>query len=176
MNKISVISALVLPIVITFFALLLLSRKRDYLSVFITGAKNGIKTSFDIMPTLCLLIIGVNMLSSSGAIDIFEKILAPVFDFLKIPIELLSLIITRPLSSGASIAAFEGVVERCGIDSFEAICASVIMASSDTAFYVISIYFSTTGIKKTRHALPCALLASLLSVFLACAICRIFFE
>ncbi len=176
MNKLSLISSFILPLVIAAFALILLNRKRDYLSVFISGAKEGIKTSFDIMPTLCLLIIGVGMLTGSGAIDIFEKILAPVFDFLKIPVELLSLIITRPLSSGASLAAFEGIVERCGVDSFEAICASVIMASSDTAFYVISVYFSTTGIKKTRHAIPCALLASLLSIFLACSLCRIFFE
>ena len=176
MNSLSLASSLALPTVITAFAIILLSKKRDYLSVFISGAKEGIKASFDIMPNLCLLIIGVSMLISSGGIDILEKILYPVFDFLKIPVELLTLIITRPLSSGASIAAFEGIIERCGIDSFEAICASVIMASSDTAFYVISVYFSTTGIKKTRHALPCALLASLLSILLSCIVCRMFFE
>ena len=176
MSKLTLFSSLALPIVITVFAIILLSKKKDYFSVFVSGAKDGVKTSFEILPTFCLLIIGVNMLSSSGAVDILEKIFYPVFDFLKIPVELLSLIITRPLSSGASVAAFEGIVERCGVDSFEAICASVIMASSDTAFYVISVYFSTTGIKKTRHAIPCALLASLLSIFLACALCRIFFE
>ena len=176
MNKLAFISSLALPLIISLFATILLSRKRDYLSVFIHGAKDGIKASFDILPNLCLLIIGVSMLTGSGAMGILELLLGPLFDFFKIPVELLTLIITRPLSSGASVAAFEGIIERCGIDSFEAICASVIMASSDTAIYVIGIYFSTTGIKKTGHALPVALLSSLLSIILACGICRMFFE
>ncbi|MBQ8393046.1 MAG: spore maturation protein [Clostridia bacterium] len=176
MTILNKISAFTLPFIILIFALILGSRKKDYTSVFINGAKEGICSSFNILPSLCLLVVGVSMLSSSGAINILSKILDPVFTFLKIPTELLPLIITRPLSSGASIASYESLIENSGIDSFASICGAVIMSSSDTAFYVISVYFSSTGIKKTRHALPCAILSSVLCIFLSCILCRLFFE
>jgi len=176
MSNLSLISSFTLPTIIVLFGVIMLSRRKDYFCVFINGAKEGIRSTLNIIPTLCLLITGVSMLTSSGAINILEKLLDPIFSFLKIPVELLTLIITRPLSSGASIAAFEDIIKRCGVDSYEALCASVIMASSDTAFYVIAIYFSTTEIKKTRHAIPCALLTSALSIVLGCMLCSIFFE
>lgn len=176
MSAISKISVIILPSIIVIFGLIIGSRKKDYTASFINGAKEGIQSSFNILPNLCLLIVGVNMLTSSGATDILIKILDPVFDFLKIPVELLPLIITRPLSSGASIAAYESLIESCGVDSFAALCGAVIMSSSDTAFYVISVYFSTVEIKKTRHAIPCALLTSFFCIFLSCIVCHLFFE
>jgi spore maturation protein B len=96
-------------------------------------------------------------------------------ELLHIPSDILPLIITRPLSGGASIATYEDIISRCGVDSYEAICASIIMASSDTVFYVIGIYFSSVGIKKTRWALPCALFVSGICIFISCAISRFFF-
>ena len=66
------------------------------MSAFYSGAKQGLKSSLELMPGLCLLVIGINMLSASGAVYHISKILDPVFNFLKIPVELLPLIITRP--------------------------------------------------------------------------------
>ena len=175
MNILNYISSLILPLVISVFALILLSRKKDYTSVFINGAREGIKSSFSILPTLCLLIVGVSMFTASGATEIMSKMLSPLFDFLKIPVDLLPLIVTRPLSSGASIAVYEELVQRCGIDSFEVLCGSIIMASTDTVFYVVGVYFSTTRLK-TRYTIPCALLTTVFCIFISCAICRIFFE
>ncbi len=175
MNVLNYISSLILPLVISLFAFILLSRKKDYTSVFLKGAEDGIRASFSILPSLCLLIVGVSMFTASGATDILSKLLYPLFDFLKIPVDLLPLIITRPLSSGASIAIYEELIQRCGIDSFEALCGSVIMASTDTAFYVVGVYFSTTRLK-TRYAIPCALLTTVFCIFISCTICRLFFE
>lgn len=175
MGVLNYISSLILPLVISVFALILLSRKKDYTSVFINGAKEGIEASFSVLPSLCLLIVGTSMFTSSGAADILARLLDPLFSFLKIPVDLLPLIITRPLSSGASIAVYEELIQRCGIDSFEVLCGSVIMASTDTVFYVVSVYFSKARLK-TRYTIPCALLTTVFCIFVSCMICRIFFE
>ena len=156
MANLQYFSSLILPIIILIFGLILLLSKKDIQKAFYSGAKEGIRSSFDLMPNLCLLIVGTSMLSNSGAIDIISKILDPVFEFLKIPSEILPLIITRPLSSGASIAAYEDIVSRFGVDSFAALCGAVTMASSDTVIYVISMYFSSTSVQKTKYTVPCA--------------------
>ena len=176
MLKIQYISSLILPIIILVFSIMLLVSKRNLIDDFFIGAKEGIKSTVNLIPNLCLLTVAISMLSSSGALDIISKILYPVFDFLKIPKDILPLIITRPLSFGASVAAYENLIERCGIDSIETICASIIMASSDTTLYVISVYFSATSIKKTRYTIPIALTVSILSIFLSCLLGRLLFE
>ena len=175
MSILNYISSLILPLVISAFALILLKGKKDYTSVFFKGAEEGIRSSFSILPSLCLLIVGVNMFTASGATDILSKLLYPLFDFLKIPVNLLPLIVTRPLSSGASIAVYEELIQNCGIDSFAALCGSIIMASTDTVFYVVGVYFSTTRVK-TRYVIPCALLTTVFCIFISCTVCRIFFE
>ena len=176
MLKLQYISSLILPIIILVFSIMLLVSKRNLIDGFFIGAKEGIKSTVNLIPNLCLLTVAISMLSSSGALDIISKILYPVFDFLKIPKDILPLIITRPLSFGASVAAYENLIERCGIDSIETICASIIMASSDTTLYVISVYFSATSIKKTRYTIPIALTVSILSIFLSCVLGRLLFE
>ncbi len=176
MLKLQYISSLILPIIILVFSIMLLVSKRNLIDDFFIGAKEGIKSTVNLTPNLCLLTVAISMLSSSGALDIISKILYPVFDFLKIPKDILPLIITRPLSFGASVAAYENLIERCGIDSIETICASIIMASSDTTLYVISVYFSATSIKKTRYTIPIALTVSILSIFLSCVLGRLLFE
>ena len=176
MSIVQYISTLILPIIIFVFALIILISKKEPMSAFYSGAKQGLKSSIELMPGLCLLVIGINMLTASGVTYYISKILDPVFVFLKIPVELLPLIITRPLSYGASIAAYEDLITKYGVDSFEVICASIIMASSDTVLYVIGVYFSPTGVKKTRHLIPCAILVCIFSIFFSSALSRLFFE
>ena len=176
MSIVQYISTLILPIIIFVFALIILISKKEPMSAFYSGAKQGLKSSLELMPGLCLLVIGINMLSASGAVYHISKILDPVFNFLKIPVELLPLIITRPLSYGASIAAYEDLITKCGVDSFEVLCASIIMASSDTMLYVVGVYFSSTKVKSTRHLIPCAILVCIFSIFFSSLLSRLFFE
>ena len=176
MSIIKHFSSFVLPTIIVIFSLILHLSKKVGAKAFFNGALDGAKSSLEILPNLCLLIVGVNMFTASGAVEIMKHLLDPLFNHLKIPTEILPLIITRPLSSGASIATYEDIISRCGADSFEALCASVIMASSDTAAYVIGVYFSVTKVKKTRYAIPCAIVVTLFCIFVSCALCRVFFE
>lgn len=175
MKIVEELSYYILPLALTVVALVIFLGKRDYFSSFLSGAKNGISSSFSLLPSICALVVGTSMLSESGAIEIISDFLAPVFDFIRIPKELLPLILTRPLSYGASLATFNELIDMYGIDSLCALCASVIMASSDTCFYVISVYLSSNGIKKTRFAIPLCIFVTAFSVVLSCFLAQIFF-
>lgn len=168
------ISLFVLPCVVFLVALIILFGKKNYFSSFLTGAKSGFKGSISLLPSMCALIVSVSMFISSGAEKIISSFLSPLFDKIGVPSALFPLILLRPFSGSASIATYEEIISLYGADSFVGVCASVIMASSDTVIYVICMYFSTTKIRKTRHALPIALFISIFCVFLSCVVSRIF--
>lgn len=169
------ISFFVLPCVVIFISIIILfGRKFDYFTSFLDGAKKGMKSAFSLLPSMCALIIAVNMLLYSGLSDYICKIASPLFEFLGIPVEIFPLILVRPFSGSAAIATYKELMTKYGPDSFASICASVIMASSDTFVYVICIYFSASKIKKTRYAFPVCFLVSLLCVFLGTFISRLF--
>lgn len=176
MEMLEALSSFLLPLIILIVAFFILFGKRDYFSHFLKGSAEGVRSAIELIPTLCALIVGVNMLRACGALTFLEKILSPVFDFIGIPTEILPLILTRPISGSASLAVFSDIVSTYGPDSFASLCASVIMASSDTVIYVICVYFSCVKIKKTRYSLPLALFVSAICVLLSCILCRIFFE
>lgn len=169
------ISYYILPLILLIVALIILFGKKDYFDSFLRGAKNGAVSAVNLLPTLCALIVGVSMLTASGAGELLSQLVSPFFDKIGVPKELFPLILTRPISGSASLATFGEILSQNGADSFPALCASLIMASSDTFVYVICVYFSQVGIKKTRHALPVAIFVSCLSILLSCILCRIFY-
>lgn len=170
------LAALAIPAVLCIAALFMLLGKKDYFSLFTTGAKDGLSTAVSILPTLIALMIAINMLNASGILDALSVALAPLAERVGVPPEILPLLITRPVSGGASTAAYSALLECYGADSFPALCASVIMGSTDTMLYVICLYFSSVGIRKTRYAIPTAVAVMLFSVFFSCLICRLWFK
>lgn len=176
MEIIEKLSSFVLPCVVLFIGFIFLFGKKEYFSHFLEGAKDGMKSAIRLLPSMCALVVGVSMFTASGAADFLTKRLSFIFDFIGIPSDILPLVMTRPLSGAASIATYENIISKTGVDSFASLCASVIMASSDTVFYVMCVYFSSSGIKKTKYALPVALFVSAFAVVFSCFLCRIFFE
>ncbi|MGM9683372.1 MAG: spore maturation protein [Eubacteriales bacterium] len=170
------IASLAVPVIVCIVGLLMLFGKYPYFDSFVEGAKDGLSTAVRLLPTLVALMVGVNMLKASGALDTLSGLLAPAASFLGIPSELLPLLMTRPFSGSASTAAYSSLLENYGADSYVALCASVIMGSSDTMLYVITVYFSSVGVKKSRYAIPCATLVMLFCIFFSCLICRIWFK
>ena len=170
------ISSLAIPLVIAVAACLMLFGSKGYFESFTEGAKEGLRTALNILPTLIALMVAINMLNASGITTLVANKLSPLFSRLGIPPELLPLLIIRPMSGSASSAAYSSLLENCGADSFQALCASVIMGSSDTLLYIISVYFSYVGIKKSRYAIPCATAVMLFCIFFSCLICRIWFK
>ncbi len=175
MAVIELLSGLVMPAVVLLAGLLMLFGKRDYFRAFGEGAAEGLRTAVKLLPTLVALMVAVAMLNASGAVELICGLLAHPAAAIGVPSDLLPLLLTRPFSGSASTAAYQALLERVGPDSFSGLAASVIFGSSDTAVYVIAVYFSAVGIRRTRGALPCALLIMLLCIFFSCFLCRMWF-
>lgn len=168
------ISSLIIPLIICTAGLFMLVNTR-YFDSFITGAKSGLKTAVSLLPTLAALVTAVGMLNASGAVDFICGIISPAAEAIGIPGELLPLLLTRPVSGSAATTVYNSLLAKYGADSFSGLCASVIMGSSDTMIYVITVYFSSVGIKKSRHAFICAAAVMIFCVFFSCLVCRLFF-
>ena len=170
------ISSLAIPLVVCIVGAIMLFGKKAYFESFIEGARDGLKTAVAILPTLIALMIAINMLSASGITALLADTISPAAEKIGVPSELIPLLISRPISGSASTAAYSSLIEELGADSFPALCASVIMGSSDTMLYVIGVYFSSVGLKKSRYAIPCAVAVMLFCIFFSCLICRIWFN
>lgn len=169
------ISSLVIPVVIFAAGGLMFFGKHDYFNHFCYGAKEGISTSAKLLPSLCAVMVALKMFSASGAVELLTELLSPIGAKLGIPAEIVPLLVTRPVSGAASNGAFVELIEKLGADSFPALCAAVLMGSSDTLIYVITVYFSGTGVRRTGAAVPIAATVMIFCVFFSCLLCRLFF-
>ena len=169
------VAKLTLPLVIAGVGAMLFTGKSRFDS-FLSGAKDGLSCAIRLLPTLVALLVAVRMFNACGAVELIGRWLSPLCDAIGLPHELLPLLLTRPLSGSASTAAYSELLATYGADSFPALCASVIMGSSDTMIYVISVYFSSLGLSKSRHAYPAATAIMLLCIFFSCLVCRLWFK
>lgn len=171
------IAAAVLPLTVTSAGLLMLfSRRRDYFGAFLSGAKEGLGGAIRLLPTLTALIVAVRMLMASGICDWLSSVLARPAGVIGLPPDLIPLVLTRPFSGSASLAAYSELLGRIGADSFGGLCASVVMGASDTFVYILTVYFSSVGVRKTRYAFPLAIASMLFSLFFSCLLCRLWYK
>lgn len=173
MEKISFFSLLVMPGVIFLFAVALLFGKDKAQDAFFEGARSGMKSCVNLLPTFLLTCLGVGALFSSGAIDILGNVLKPVFDFFKIPFELLPLVVLRPFSGSATTSAAGTFFEKYGADTKLAKGAFVFLGSTDTILYTLFVYFGALKIKKTRYAVFASFVTYIFCLFLCIAVCNI---
>lgn len=169
------ISSLIIPAVILLSASLMFFGKKDYFDSFCSGAKSGLSTAVKLLPSLCAVMVALRMFSASGAVELLTELLAPAGEKIGVPAEIFPLLITRPISGAASNGAFATLIESIGADSFPALCAAVLMGSSDTMIYVMAVYFSGAGVHRTKYAIPVASATMVFCIFLSCFICRLFF-
>ena len=134
---------------------------------FLSGAEEGFKTTVSLLPTLVALVTGISMLKSSGMLDLFSSFARPICEFLKIPPQIVPLAIMRPISGSGSIALLDNIFANYDPDSLVGTIASMIMGSTETTFYTLTVYFGAVKIKNTRHALMCAVLADICAIITA---------
>ncbi len=163
---------LVMPCAVALILVYGLIKKVAVFDVFKKGALDGIKTLYNIAPTLIGLIVSVSMLKASGALTMLCTWLEPVCDMVLFPVELLPMSLLRPVSGGGSTALLNQVLKDYGPDSFVGRCASVIAGSTETTFYAITVYYSAVGIKKIRHTLWAALVADFVAAVVAVMMVR----
>ncbi len=173
MNK---IGEYIIPISVGLIIIFGLIRKVPVFDMFIQGAKNGIKSTVNIIPPMVALILSVTMMNASGALDIFSSFLKPLTNLIGFPSELLPLAILRPVSGSGSIAMLNNIFNTCGVDSFAGKLGSVMMGSTETTFYIIAIFFGSLGIKNTRHAVISSLMADISSVFISLFVVNLLFN
>lgn len=166
-------SAYILPILFILLILYCMYKRINTYDHFVKGAKGAIKLVVDIFPFIASIMIAVALLRVSGITTWLTQILTPIFNLLGVPPELCELVLLRPFTGSGSYALLENVLTTYGADSYIARCACVIMGCSETIFYVATVYFSQTKVKKLLYAIPVALICSIVGTILACLICKV---
>lgn len=163
------------PLILLICAALALRKKENPYELLLTGAADGLKLLLTLIPTLILLLTAVSMLRVSGAVEMLSGFLSPVFRFFGIPPETAILVLIRPISGSAALAVGADLMAHYGVDSVIGRTVAVMLGSTETTFYTISVYFGAAGIKKTRYTIPAALIADLTGFLVASLAVRILF-
>lgn len=169
------ISNLFIPIIVLIIIIYGTYKKINVYNTFIEGAKESIPMIVSMFFPLLAMIFGVNIFLNSGLINYIYHILKPLFNLIKIPIDILPIALMRPLSGSFGLALLNNIYKNCGVDSLTSLLSSVIQGSSDTTIYIITLYFGTIGIKKIKYALWVGLLTDLFMVILSLIIVPLFF-
>ena len=151
-----------------------LAKRQDVYGALLEGGLDGLKLLVTIVPALVVLLTAVHMLRASGAIELLTKWLSPVAATVGIPAETLPLVLLRPISGSAALAVGADLMSVHGPDSLIGRTAAVMLGSTETTFYTISVYFGAAGVKKTRYTIPAALIADVTG-FLAASFCARYF-
>ncbi len=173
--NISNIGNMLIPIVVFMIIIVAITKKVNVYDEFIEGAKEGLGMGISIFPYLIGMIFGINILLKSEILNHLFVFLKPVFDIIKIPVEVLPMAIIRPISGNASFAVMIDMIKTYGVDSYFGRIVAVMQGATDTTIYVISLYFGSVGIKKIRYALKAGLFADLVTLIMSVLLISIFF-
>ena len=165
----------IVPILLFLLCAVALRKKENAYDLMLSGAADGLKLLVSILPALILLLTAVTMLRQSGAIEILSQFFAPVFSFFGIPPETAILVLIRPISGSAALAVGADLMAQHGVDSQVGRTVAIMLGSTETTFYTISVYFGAAGIQKTRYCIPAALIADLTGFVMASLTARLFF-
>ena len=174
MKIINYFSLMAIPMVMVIIIIYGVLEKKSTYDLFVDGVKEGIEIVIKIFPTLLGIFVAIGVLRGSGIIDFVVNILTPVTNFMKIPSEIMPLVLVRPISGSASTAFATDIMKNFGVDSYIGLIASTIMGSTETTFYTIAIYTSAVGIKKIKYVLPAALIGDVVRNACVCSNLAIF--
>lgn len=165
----------IVPLLLFISCALALRKKENAYDLMLTGAAEGFKLLVSLIPTLILLLTAVTMLRASGAVEAISSLISPVFRLFGIPPETAILVLIRPISGSAALAVGTDLMTHYGVDSQIGRTVAVMLGSTETTFYTISVYFGAAGIKKTRYTIPAALIADLTGFVVASLTVRFLF-
>jgi spore maturation protein B len=156
-----------IPLILFGSAAWALGKRENAYDLMLTGGLEGLKLVLSILPALVFLLSAVHMLRASGAMELLVQFLSPFFSFFGIPPETAMLVLIRPISGSAALAVGAELMSEYGVDSQIGRTVAVMLGSTETTFYTISVYFGAAGIQKTRYTLPAALFADLVGFVVA---------
>lgn len=158
------LSKIMIPLTVTYIIAFGLISRRPVFDDFLVGAKDGMKTVAGILPTLIGLMTAVGVLRASGFLDALGSWLAVSAKWIHFPAELVPLTLVRLVSNSAATGLVLDIFKEFGPDSPLGMMASVLMSTTETVFYCISIYFGSVNVTRTRHTIPGALIATAASI------------
>ena len=164
---IMILSSWIIPVIILFTLVFGIIKKIPVYETFVGGAKDGLKVAFNILPYLIAMIVAISMLRASGAIELFAQAMSGLLTRFNIPVDVLPVMIVRSLSGSAVLGLLSDITSNCGPDSYTTKLAAIMVGSSETTFYVLSVYFGSVGIKKFRHALCAGVFADIIGIIAA---------
>jgi spore maturation protein B len=175
MELISGISIWIIPVMIGFILIYGTIKKVPTYESFVDGGKEGIKIAVSIIPYLVGMLVAISVFRASGALEFIMKWIGPALLAIGVPPEIVPLAIIRPISGTAALGMTSDLIATHGPDSFLGRLASVLQGSTDTTFYVLTVYFGAVGIRKMGDALKVGLWADLFGIIIAIIVVTIFF-
>lgn len=154
------LSEFIVPLVAFFIIVYGLIRKNKVYESFIDGARDGLKTVAQILPTLIGLMVGVKVLRASGFLDWFAGLAGQLTQKIGVPASVVPIIIVRLFSSSAATGLCLDVFQNYGTDSYAGFLTSVLMSCTETVFYTMSVYYMAAKVTKTRWTLAGALIST----------------
>jgi len=166
MNIFSRITSYIIPVIFIVVLVLSFVRKKNAYNAFLDGSRSAINLVVGVFPYLLTIMVAIQIYRVSGVSATIANFIAPAMNVVGIPPELSELILIRPFSGSAALGLLENIFVTYGPDSHIGRAASVIYGSSETVFYIATIYFSQSKVKKLGPAIPIALVAT----FIGCVI------
>ena len=165
------ISLWAIPVMLVAIPAFAIFRKVKVYDVFVDGAKEGFDVAVKIIPFLVGMLVAIGMFRGSGAMDLLTNALRPLMAVTGFPAELFPLAILRSLTGSGSLALTTDLIKAYGPDSLIGRTAATLYGSSETTFYVLAVYFGAVAVKRTRHAVPAALIGDVVAAIATVAIC-----
>ena len=165
----------IIPSIVSFILIYGLYKKVDIYDEFLEGVKEGLGMALKIFPTMFAMVIGVDIFVRSNIIQDLTTVIEPLLEVVHFPGELLPLAIMRPISGSSSLVLMKDILRVHGPDSYLGRIASVLQGSTDTTIYILSLYFSSIGIKKIKYSLLVGLLADLCAIVLSVVVIKMLF-
>ncbi|MCH5348101.1 MAG: spore maturation protein [Oscillospiraceae bacterium] len=163
----------VIPVFIALIMIVGLIKRVDVFGEFTDGAKENLRSAFEVLPALIALMTAIGMFKASGGLDIISAAISPITELLGFPSECIPLAIIRPVSGSGALAVFESILTDVSPDSFPGRVASVMVGSTETTFYTVAVYYGITKVKKTRHTIASSLTADLTGFILSALTVRL---
>lgn len=175
MEIVSAISLWFIPVMIAFILIYGTYKKVPTYESFVEGGKEGIKMAVSIMPFLVGMMVAIAVFRASGALDVMVNWIRPALEIVGVPAEIVPLALIRPISGTAALGITSDLIGVHGPDSFIGTLAAALQGSTDTTFYVLTVYFGAVGIKKMGDALKVGLLADAVAIITAIVVVTFMF-
>lgn len=157
----------VIPIIVLLIILYGMIKGRKVYEWFIEGVRDGLNVCLRIFPYLLAMIVAVQIFKNANLLDLVNKFIAPFSESVGLPEEVVPLVLIKPISGSGAVGMFTEIIKTYGADTFIGLVASVIMGTTETIFYTITVYFGAAKIKKIRHTLWAAVIADLVAIIMA---------